>query len=204
MFFFPDGALRTGDNVITIVQDNMGLNETGDLVNVNGDVSKNPRGVRGFKLDTGEFGDWKVQGKVGGYKGFLDRHRGVVNEGGLFGERAGWHLPGFDTSGWTVRDIGEGLPGDSAGVGFFVTTFDLDIPKGYDVPLSFNFKEGEGQNYRAYFWVNGWMMGKRVANLGPQWKFPVHEGILDYHGTKYVTLQKSEGHILISSTALLR
>ena len=29
-FFFPPGSLRTGqDNVLTIVQDNMGLNETG-------------------------------------------------------------------------------------------------------------------------------------------------------------------------------
>ncbi|KAF8915220.1 beta-galactosidase, domain 2-domain-containing protein [Mucidula mucida] len=187
-FIFPEGALNLGDNVITIVQDNMGLNETGDLVNVNGDVSKNPRGVRGFELDTGAFGDWKVQGKVGGYNGFLDRHRGIVNEGGLFGERAGWHLPGFDTSAWTSRNIQDGLPDDKAGVGFFVTTFELDLPVGYDIPLSFSFEETLGQNYRVYFWANGWMMGKRIANLGPQWKFAVHEGILDYHGTNTVAV----------------
>lgn len=32
--------------------------------------------------------------------------------------------------------------------------------------LSFNFEEPFGQPYRAYLFVNGWMMGKRVGNLG--------------------------------------
>jgi hypothetical protein len=48
--------------------------------------------------------------------------------------------------------------------------------------------EESGQAYRAVLFINGWMMGKRVGNLGPQAKFPVHEGILDYHGEKYVPL----------------
>lgn len=34
----------------------------------NTDSSKGPRGIRGFALDGNTFGDWKVQGKVGGYK----------------------------------------------------------------------------------------------------------------------------------------
>jgi len=36
--------------------------------------------------------------------------------------------------------------------------------------------------------VNGWMMGKRIGNLGPQTKFPVHEGILDYQGHNTLAL----------------
>ncbi|KAF9016306.1 glycoside hydrolase family 35 protein [Hymenopellis radicata] len=159
LFTFPDGALVEGDNVITIVQDNMGLNETR-----NTDSSKNPRGVRGFKLDVGNFSDWKVQGKVGGYTGYPDKVRGVFNEGGLFGERSGWHLPGFDTSTWESRELSDGLPGSAC------------------------WRWGLGQPYRVYLFVNGWMMGKRVANLGPQAKFPVHEGILDYSGTNTVAI----------------
>jgi len=96
---------------------------------------------------------------------FPDRTRGVLNEGGLFGERAGWHLPGFDTSGWAERHLSAGLPHGAAGVGFFVTTFRLDIPAGFDVMLSFTFDQTT-QPYRALLFVNGWMMGKRVANLG--------------------------------------
>lgn len=163
VFVFPEGTLIPGqDNVITIVQDNMGLNET----EANPDSSKGPRGVRGFQLNDGTFSDWKVQGKVGGYTNFPDKVRGIFNEGGLFGERAGWHLPGYDTSPWESRDLSNGLPNSTAGAGFFVTTFELDIPAGYDVPISFVFDEPLGQPYRVYLFVNGWMMGKRVGNLG--------------------------------------
>lgn len=96
---------------------------------------------------------------------FPDRVRGIFNEGGLFGERAGWHLPGFDVSSWTTRELSDSLPGDNSGVGFFVTTFELHIPEGYDVPISFVF-DAEQQPYRAQLFVNGWNFGKRVANLG--------------------------------------
>ncbi|KIY63787.1 glycoside hydrolase family 35 protein [Cylindrobasidium torrendii FP15055 ss-10] len=185
VFNFPEGALVDGDNVITVVQDNMGLNETNGG---NPNSSKGPRGIRGFQLDSGNFSDWKVQGKVGGYTDFPDKKRGVMNEGGLFGERAGWHLPGYDTSEWEERDLSQGLAEGKAGVGFFVTTFDLDIPEGVDAPISLTFEEELGAAYRVYLFVNGWMMGKRVANLGPQYKFPVHEGILDYHGTNTVAV----------------
>ncbi|KAJ7160386.1 glycoside hydrolase family 35 protein [Mycena filopes] len=185
-FLFPEGALKLGDNVITIVQDNMGLNETdGD----NADTSKNPRGIRGFALDTGaNFTEWKVQGKVGGYTGFPDKTRGVFNEGGLFGERRGWHLPGFDTSAWEERALADGLPSGKAGVGFFLTTFKLNVESFLDVHMSFTFEDPLGAAYRAVLFVNGWMMGKRVANLGPQAKFPVQQGIFDYHGENTVAL----------------
>lgn len=129
-----------------------------------------------------------------------------MNEGGLFAERQGWHLPGFDTSSWTSRDLSEGLPSGQAGVGFFVTTFDLDVPRGSDVLMSFVYDGNVVSNepYRSLLFVNGWQFGKvsrypadlhsdadavytqRVANMGPQSSFPVPEGILDYHGTKYV------------------
>ncbi|EJC98868.1 glycoside hydrolase family 35 protein [Fomitiporia mediterranea MF3/22] len=190
VFTFPESAVLAGrDNVITIVQDNMGNNETG----YGTDGPKSPRGVRGFQLDTGTFGEWRVQGKIGGYTSFLDRTRGVMNDGGLFGERQGWHLPGFNTTGseWVDRDLSEGLPSDAAGIGFFVTTFDLHIPSGTDVPMSFVFDDGAGYTgapYRALLFVNGWMMGKRIANLGPQAAFPVHEGILNYSGMNTVAI----------------
>ncbi|KAF8958808.1 glycoside hydrolase superfamily [Flammula alnicola] len=148
--------------------DNMGLDENGyNPLN----VLKSPRGIRGFQLDTGRtFTEWKVQGKVGGYKNFPDKVRGVLNEGGLFGEWKGWHLPSFSTIGWESRPMSSGLP-NGAGVGFFVMTFDLNI-QGIDAMMSFT----------ACLFVNGWMMGKRVA------KFPVHEGILNYHGKNTVAV----------------
>lgn len=184
-FHFPPGSLLyEQENVITILQDNMGLNESGDDAV---DEERSPRGVRGFMLNTGEFGEWKVQGKIGGYTNYPDKVRGVLNEGGLYGERMGWHLPGFDTSSWVLRDLSEGLPNAAAGVGFFVTTFNLSIPDGFDVPMSFTFDDFS-QPYRSQLYVNGWMMGKRVSNLGPQYQFPVHQGILDYNGINTVAI----------------
>ena len=55
----------------------------------------------------------------------------------FLGEREGWHLPGLDTPKWTARDLSDGLPGDEAGVGFFVTTLDLDNPCGADAFMNF-------------------------------------------------------------------
>ncbi|KAJ3987841.1 glycoside hydrolase family 35 protein [Lentinula detonsa] len=184
-FDLPSSALLIGqDNVITIVQDNMGINEAKPI----NDDAKSPRGVRGFQINTGNFTEWKVQGKLGGYTNYTDKVRGVLNEGGLFGERQGWHLPGFDTSSWISRNLSAGIPSSEAGIGFFVAKFNLSMPQGYDIPMSFTFLEPLGQPYRVYMFVNGWMMGKRVANLGPQWKFPVHEGILNYHGENTIAI----------------
>jgi hypothetical protein len=98
----------------------------------------------------------------------------VFNEGGLFGERSGWHLPGFNVSTWEVRDLSDGLPGGGAGVGFFVTTFELDVEEFLDAHMSFTFDDPLGPAYRALLFVNGWMMGKRVGNLGYVSIFPRH------------------------------
>ena len=109
---------------------------------------------------------------------FPDKLRTVANEGGLFGEREGWHLPGFDVSGWVQRDLNDGLPDAQAGIGFFVATFNLDVPEGLDVMYSFVFDNGLGETgaaYRALLFVNGWMMGKRVANLGYAKPFASHK-----------------------------
>ncbi|KAM5536286.1 hypothetical protein V8D89_010063 [Ganoderma adspersum] len=181
LFPFPDGSVIPGqDNVVTVIQDNMGHEEYPH--------EKSARGIAGFDLVGGAFTTWKVQGKLGGYTNFPDKVRGVMNEGGLFGEREGWHLPGFDTSSWVSRELSEGLPSGGAGVGFFVTTFNLAFPKNTDVLVSFQFETTNTQPYRALLFVNGWKFGKRVGNLGPQSKFPVPPGILDYNGKNTVAV----------------
>lgn len=178
VYAFPEGSVLVGqDNVVTVVQDGMGNDESPN--------EKSPRGIPGFLLNGGSFTEWKVQGKLGGYTAYPDKVRGILNEGGLYGEREGWHLPGYDTSSWTARELSEGLPSSGAGIGFFVTTFDLSIPQETDALMSFQF-DTLNQAYRALLFVNGWSYGKRVANIGPQTIFPVPQGILDYNGTNTV------------------
>ncbi|GBE78934.1 Probable beta-galactosidase [Sparassis crispa] len=180
LYTFPPGSVQVGqDNVITVVQDSSGNDEDAN--------EKSPRGIPGFQLNGGNFTVWKVQGKLGGYMNYPDKVRGVLNEGGFYGEREGWHLPGFDTSSWTTRELTEGLPGGGPGIGFFVTTFDLAVPANSDVLMSFQY-DTSSQPYRAQLYVNGWYYGKRVANFGPQTNFPVSQGILNYSGTNTVAV----------------
>lgn len=109
----------------------------------------------------------------------------------------GWHLPGAPAdpatkeAGWKTRSpLEEGVSG--VDVGFFVAKFELKVPEGWDVPVSFVFGNGttprEKENYRIQLFVNGWQMGKYVANLGPQSKFPVPEGVLNHNGLNTVAI----------------
>ncbi|KAK1223567.1 hypothetical protein PQX77_013554 [Marasmius sp. AFHP31] len=190
-YAFPEGAVNKGqDNAITVLHDNMGMEEA--RANQFSEFIKTPRGIQGYFLvspDGQNQPTWKVQGKLGGYSEFPDRTRGIMNEGGTFGERAGWHLPGFDDSTWASTDS---LAVEEAGIRVFRTTFELDLPSSEaDAAISFNFPpapiEG-GDGYRAWLYVNGWNMGRYVADMGPQSKFPVPEGILDYGGTNTVAI----------------
>ncbi|EJD49636.1 hypothetical protein AURDEDRAFT_135665 [Auricularia subglabra TFB-10046 SS5] len=177
---FPEGALRSGENVVTVLKDNMGLNEWSGVGGI-----KQARGIIGYQLQGGaKFSSWKVQGNLGGNVAYPDKVRGSLNEGGLFAERAGWHLPGFNDGRWELRTPFQGV--SKPGVGFFRTTFKLAIPAGHDVAISFVFQGGGSTRVQLY--VNGWMMGKYVANLGPQTVFPVHEGILNYRGSNTVAV----------------
>ncbi|KAG9025922.1 hypothetical protein FRB95_009626 [Tulasnella sp. JGI-2019a] len=224
VYVFPEWSVVPGrDNVVTIIQDNMGLDETHNKWQTDG--SRSPRGIRGYKLSDGMFSHWKVQGKVGGYLGYRDKLRGIFNEGGLHAEREGWHLPASDLTAhelkaldqqqWMKRDPLEGLPSTSrfatqsdhalglphhrgmidphgcSGVGFFRTSFTLSMPAEHDVMMSVVFEDIGSTAlppYRALLFINGWMMGKRVGNLGPQTKFPVHKGILNHKGSNTIAV----------------
>ena len=60
LFPFPAGSVLKGkDNVITVLQDNMGNDEDAN--------EKSARGISSFQLNGGTITTWKVQGKVGGY-----------------------------------------------------------------------------------------------------------------------------------------
>lgn len=186
--------------VITVVIDNMGLDENWTIGT---ETMKNPRGILDYRLDGHEKSDvsWKLTGNLGG-EDYRDISRGPLNEGGMFVERQGLHLPGAlaATTDFAWKDsAGPVIDGiEKPGIGFFATEFDLGLPSGYDIPLSFQFtnttsppalNETRGSSapaYRVQIYVNGWQYGKYVNNVGPQTNFPVPEGILNYHGKNYV------------------
>ncbi|KAK3935204.1 glycoside hydrolase family 35 protein [Diplogelasinospora grovesii] len=186
--------LRAGEEyVVTVLMDHMGQDEEAPGT----DAIKAPMGILDFSLLSQNTSRnktnmlWKMTGNLGGEQ-YVDKTRGPRNEGALFAERQGYHLPNPPTTnpGWSQRNpIGDGV--DGVTVGLFTTTFELNIPQGYDVPLSFVFHNNTAkgrENSRAQLFVNGWQFGKYVANLGPQTTFPVPEGILNHNGVNTVAI----------------
>ncbi|KAI0339557.1 glycoside hydrolase family 35 protein [Trametopsis cervina] len=181
----PSGILAVEvDNVLTVIQDHMGLVET----STNG--GKEPRGIRGYSIIGGNatFSTWKLQGNQGGAAHAADTFRGYLNEGGLYAERIGAHLPGFPDQDWpTGSPLTDGVKG--AGVNFYRTTFDLDLPPNTDVPIRLSFTPSPvSSRFRAQIYLNGWQLGKYINNLGPQTIFVFPAGILRKNATNALAL----------------
>lgn len=184
--------LKAGSKyVLTIVVDEMGMDEN---YVVGQNEMKNPRGILRYNLAGHRSTDisWKLTGNLYG-EDYADKVRGPLNEGGLWAERQGYHLPGAPISNWTSSSgPTDGL--SSAGVGFYAANIPLNIPLGWDVPLSFTFTNSTSSSdsgsmapaYRVQLYVNGYQFGKYVNNIGPQTSFPVPQGIWDYQGNNYI------------------
>ncbi|KAK1655965.1 family 35 glycosyl hydrolase [Colletotrichum phormii] len=205
---FANGPDTAGDNtsnytlanltagatyVLTVLVDTTGLEE--NFV-IPADVMKNPRGILDYSITSPSGAQtnvttWKITGNLGG-EDYADRFRGPLNEGGLFVERQGYHLPSPPEAALnTLRSPFEGI--DAPGVAFYAAKLDLQIPASdLDVPVAFVFDDIAAANgtgaYRAILYVNGFQYGRYVSNIGPQTRFPVPEGILRYQGTNCIGL----------------
>ena len=203
--------LTAGESyVFTVLIDNMGIDENW-VVGQEG--AKNPRGILGYTLagQDPKAITWKLTGNLDG-EDYQDHTRGPLNEGGLYAERQGWHQPYPPSRGWNA---GKPMDGISApGVSFFTTSFDLDIPSGWDVPLYFTFGNSTTPPpaYRVQLYVNGYQFGKYINNIGPQTSFPVPQGILNYHGTNWLAVSlwaqqvggaKLDSFVLYNTTPLI-
>ncbi len=184
--------LKSGsEHVITVVVDQQGMDEN---YAVGQNAMKSPRGIIHYHLSGHKASDvsWKVTGNLGG-EDYEDKVRGPLNEGGLWAERQGYHLPGAPISDW--ESSGGPTEGTtSAGVAFYAAELELDLPSGWDVPLSFTFTNASDASaagnsapaYHVQLYVNGYQFGKYINNVGPQKSFPVPEGIFNYQGTNLI------------------
>jgi beta-galactosidase GanA len=173
-FAIPDGLLEPGaPATLSVLVENMGHNDDWTAEDVR---FKQPRGLFGATI-SGLDGpiSWRVQGARGG-QDLVDPARGPLNTGGLYGERAGWHLPGYQDKSWTTR---AGLAGSrlSPGVSWYRTTFDLNLPRDQDVPVALRFTESSGP-WRALVFLNGWNVGQYLNEDGPQHDFALPAGLL--------------------------
>ncbi|MDZ5649392.1 beta-galactosidase [Nitrospirillum sp. BR 11828] len=172
-FPFPQGWIEKGDNVVSVLTVNMGHEEDYQSRNEN----RTGRGIAyASALGAPDHAiSWRIQGHAGG-EAAMDPVRGPYNEGGLFGEREGWHLkPGALPQGKPVT-----LPASeqAPGVTWYRTHVALSLPKDQDTSLGVEFRDPPGRHYRALLFVNGWQMGQYVSDIGPQHSFPIPNGVL--------------------------
>lgn len=183
----PQSLLKDSDNLVTIVVDYHGHDQTSTAKGV-----ENPRGILGASLipavsaGTG-FKLWKIQGNAGGSSN-LDPVRGPMNEGGLYGERLGWHLPHFNPSGsqFSRSSPTEGL--NTSGIEFYITTFHLNIDPDLDAPLGISLSAPPNTIARVMLWINGYQYGKFVPHIGPQTRFPIPPGVINNRGSNTMAL----------------
>jgi hypothetical protein len=197
--------------VLTVLIDHMGLQENGQG---GSSEMKTPRGILNYSLAGRNASalTWKITGNLHG-EDYEDRTRGPLNEGGLYAERQGYHLPGAPSSNWANSTHGPMTGVTAPGVSFYSTTFDLDMPAGYDIPISISFSNVTSSSngsapvaYRSQIFVNGYQFGKYVSNIGPQDVFPVPQGIFDYNGPNYLAVSRwalDEGGAKISNLSLV-
>lgn len=204
-FAVPKALREAGDHTIAVMVRNNGHNW--DL-HVD-DAHKEGRGLIRADLLSEDYSTlsipvtWKLQGHLGG-EDLVDPVRGPMNAGGLHGERAGWHLPGFPDSKWDSRKLPERTA--RAGTSWYRTEFELDLPKDHDVTVGLSIGDPSvprtDAEYRVLIFVNGWNMGQFIADVGPQRTFVLPNGILDPQGRNTlalaVTSQGGEGDALES------
>ncbi len=193
-FTIPPELRTVGAHEISVMVRDDSHNEDGGV----NDAQKEGRGLisvattaAGIAVDEGI--SWRLQGNQGGEQ-ITDPVRGALNNGGLYGERAGWSLPNHPDANWASAT----LPASTAavpGTSWYRTTFTLDVPRSDDASLGLTIGDPStprsAANYRALIFVNGWNMGQYIANIGPQHTFVVPNGVLNPHGRNTVAIAVS-------------
>ncbi|HEY4146074.1 beta-galactosidase [Pinirhizobacter sp.] len=182
LFNIDPSWLQPGkDNVLAVLVDNMGHNQEES----NG-VTKEPHGLyKATFLGSDAAIHWRIQGNLGGEDG-LDTVRGPFNNGGLYGERMGWPLPGFDDKTW--KDATLPSTATEASVQWYRTNVTLDLPPGQDIPIALEIEDASERPYRALIFVNGWQVGRYISDVGPQHEFELPAGLLHAHGPNTIAI----------------
>jgi beta-galactosidase GanA len=173
-FAVPAGLLTAGKPAtLAVLVQNMGHNEDWT---VDDNRFRQPRGLVGASIGTDAAISWRIQGTPR-----LDPVRGPLNNGGLYGERSGWTLPGHPDRDWPAATPAT-APAAGPGVTWLRTGFDLDLPKGQDTSLALRFDGPPPAGARALLYLNGWQIGQYGAAIGPQTDFVMPAGLLRSHG----------------------
>lgn len=186
----PESLRTSGEHVLAVLVRPQGHEQNGG----SNDAFRNARGLLSatFRAGAGTGSTpvqvpvgWKIQGTQGGETAAMPA-RGTMNNGGLYGERSGWHLPGYPSRSWkpVTLPVSDSRPG----VRWYRTGFTLRLPKSADASIGLTITDDPARTYRAVIFVNGWNMGQYVNDVGPQRTFVLPAGVLDPRGRNTIAL----------------
>jgi beta-galactosidase GanA len=177
-FDVPGGLGKGDSHVLSVLVRRMQHDQDGKAL----DTHKVARGLTAvtFKGASPKV-TWRLQGEAA-----PDPVRGPQNNGGLYGEREGWHLPTHNDGDWKTVE----LPRDDRrqGVTWYRKTFRLAVAAGVDASIGLTLDDDPDRAYRVQIFLNGWNMGQYINDVGPQHTFVLPNGILRTRGSNTLAL----------------
>jgi beta-galactosidase GanA len=168
-----------GSHVLSVLVRRMQHDQDGEAL----DTHKTARGLTGVTFkDASPKVRWRLQGAAA-----PDPVRGPLNNGGLHGEREGWHLPEYGDGDWAAVK----LPREDdrrQGVTWYRKSFRLAVDTGIDASVGLVLEDDPSRAYRVQIFLNGWNLGQYINDVGPQHTFVLPNGILRTRGANTLAL----------------
>lgn len=182
----PTGTVKSGDKVtVAVLVNNLGQN----LDWSDDGLSKQNRGLFDVAIE-GSTATWKIHGADADFaaKAATNPSGTLYNNGGLGGEKAGFHMPGFDDSKWAKADNLH----SPAGVTWYRARVKLNLPANQDTAFRLDINSSRfsslGDRAQATLFVNGWNTGVYIGDRGPQTSFTIPAGFLNPNGENVISI----------------
>lgn len=182
----PAGTVKSGDKVtVAVLVNNLGQN----LDWSDDGLSKQNRGLFDVAIE-GSAATWKIHGADADFaaKATTNPSGTLYNNGGLGGEKAGFHMPGFDDSKWAKADNLH----SPAGVTWYRARVKLNLPANQDTAFRLDINSSRfsslGDRAQATLFVNGWNTGVYIGDRGPQTSFTIPAGFINPNGENVISI----------------
>ena len=182
----PAGTVKSGDKVtVAVLVNNLGQN----LDWSDDGLSKQNRGLFDVAIE-GSAATWKIHGADADFaaKAATNPSGTLYNNGGLGGEKAGFHMPGFDDSKWAKADNLH----SQAGVTWYRARVKLNLPANQDTAFRLDINSSRfsslGDRAQATLFVNGWNTGVYIGDRGPQTSFTIPAGFINPNGENVISI----------------